>query len=380
MGVGRMMSGVHSVIGVRSLPPLVRCGLKRAVAIDAPVPPAMMSCRIPSSSHQHTAHGDASAFSYRQQHRSPSFIAGIASTTSCRHAIMPATMDSYRYDLLQVRRQSILLTQQHQQPQQPQQQQQQRQLATRPRRGSKKKRGGGETDPDAPLINEHLIAELFNIMKGKQGEGGGGGGQQILSADTYEVRLIVDRGFDKKKAGSGDDAEESDAKGDEATTTPAITTQVVTLNRAITIAHEHALDLMEVAIRQSPPVLKAISYDRYNYDLKKQRTKARSLKRREGGGAISDRPLKEFKFRAGIADHDLMRKARNMIGYIEKGHAVRVTLTARQRSLNADAAAIETTLGRVKELVGDRAVEARVLKANDRKSYGSLLLHPNKGK
>ena len=98
----------------------------------------------------------------------------------------------------------------------------------------------------------------------------------------------------------------------------------------------------------------------------------------EGGGAISDRPLKEFKFRAGIADHDLERKANNMLQYLSKGHAIRVTLTARQRSLNEDAQAISTTLDRVKELIGDKAVEVRGMKANERKSYGNLLLHPNK--
>ena len=66
-----------------------------------------------------------------------------------------------------------------------------------------------------------------------------------------------------------------------------------------------------------------------------------------------------------------------MIKYLKKGHAIRVTLTARYKSLNQDADAISTTLERVKELVGDLAIEARGMKANDRKSYGSLLFHPN---
>ena len=67
-----------------------------------------------------------------------------------------------------------------------------------------------------------------------------------------------------------------------------------------------------------------------------------------------------------------------MIKYIEKGHAIRVTLTARKWMLAKDEQAITTTFERVRELLGDRAVEARGMKANDRKSYGSLLLHPNK--
>ena len=54
---------------------------------------------------------------------------------------------------------------------------------------------------------------------------------------------------------------------------------------------------------------------------------------------------------------------------------MKVTLTARQRSLNDDADTIRTTLERVKELLGDRAVEARGMKLNDWNSYGTLLLH-----
>ena len=126
------------------------------------------------------------------------------------------------------------------------------------------------------------------------------------------------------------------------------------------------------------PVIKAVYFDVWLYDQKKKERRAASLKKTEGGGAISDRPLKEFKFRAGIADHDLERKTNNMIKYFKKGHAIRVTLTARKWMLAKDEQAITTTFERVRELLGDRAVEARGMKANDRKSYGSLLLHPNK--
>ncbi|KAL7439287.1 hypothetical protein ACHAXH_004634, partial [Discostella pseudostelligera] len=154
--------------------------------------------------------------------------------------------------------------------------------------------------------------------------------------------------------------------------------EVTTLNRAITIAHEYELDLMEVTLQVYPPVIKAVNYDKYAYEQRRKQSKAISSKKKKGGGgAISDRPTKEYKFRAGIADHDLNRKTRDMIEYLEAGHAVRVTLTARQRSLKEDGNAITTTLERVKELLGDKAVEARGMRANDRNSYGSLLFHPN---
>ena len=284
-------------------------------------------------------------------------------------------------------------------------------------------------DDKAPLLNEHLIAELFNKMRG----GVLGRGEEI-SADTYQVRLIVDRGRsihdkdsvktntsssgssssstniiinnrvgekkndihnqevdgddvdsnDDEEADDDDDDEEYD-DSDKLSSSPtkssplsSQSSQVTTLNRAISIAHEYELDLMEVTLQVHPPVIKAVNYEKYAYEQKRKQSKiASSKKKKGGGGAISDRPVKEYKFRAGIADHDLNRKTRDMLEYLEAGHAVRVTLTARQRSLNEDGNAITTTLERVKELLGDKAVEARGMKANDRNSYGSLLFHPN---
>jgi translation initiation factor IF-3 len=306
------------------------------------------------------------------------------------------------------------------------------------RRGGSGGRGGGgggsgnrnsnrkkAVDPNAPLANEHLIAELFNRRRGV-----GVGGPESLTADNYEIRLIVDLGWTRRDDGveydsdddddsdddvddddesevgegtdegagagrsddgddDGDDGKKDDGDSDSSeSSTPSArsskskssstSTQLTTLSRAITIAHEHSLDLIGITLASNPPVIKAVDLDRHLYQQKRRAAKALSAKKKGGKGAISDRPLKEFKFRAGIADHDLLRKANNMTEYLGRGHAVRVTLTARQRSLKDDADAISTTLDRLRELVGDKAVEARGMKANDRNSYGTLLLHPSK--
>ena len=225
-------------------------------------------------------------------------------------------------------------------------------------------------DENAPLLNEHLVAELFNEINKKQG------GAAKVSPDTFQVRLIIDAGRDGKK---GNDDGNNESSNSSSSSPSNIESRIVTVNEAINISHELSLDLIGVTLKQDPPVIKEVDYDKWLYDQKKKLSKKeKEIKKGSGsGGAISDRPLKEFKFRAGIADHDLERKTNNMLKYLGKGHAIRVTLTARQRSLNADAQAIRTTLDRVKELIGDRAVEARGMKANDRLSYGNLLFHPN---
>ena len=67
-----------------------------------------------------------------------------------------------------------------------------------------------------------------------------------------------------------------------------------------------------------------------------------------------------------------------VIRYLGRGHVVRVMLMVRQRSLKDNADGIRTMLKRVRELLGDRAVEARRMKLNNWISYGTLLLNPRK--
>ena len=214
---------------------------------------------------------------------------------------------------------------------------------------AKRKGPQSKKDDNAPLLNEYLIAEL---LKRKPGS----------TADTYEVRLVLD-------VGKGNKGRENDEANSRDASTP--TTEIVSISKAISIAHENSLDLMEVSLKGDPPVVKALDFEKFLYQQKRKEAKSKD------GKSIGDKPLKEFKFRAGIADHDLERKAANMVKYLTKGHAVRVTLTARLRALREDTDAIKTTLDRVKELVGDKAVEVKELKSNERGSYGNLLLHPN---
>lgn len=245
-----------------------------------------------------------------------------------------------------------------------------RNLASK-RHGNKKNYDGRE-----PLLNEHLIAKLLT------GHVAGKGGQKAVgsnpvSAETLQVRLVLDLGRKANDNSDDSDGDGSDSDG-EKNDSSGPTSQVLSLMEAMDTAHKHNLDLMEVALKQNPPVIKAVDFEKWKYDMKK---KERNSNKGGGGisGAIGDKSVKEFKFRAGIADHDLERKTKELIKYLSKGHAIRVTLTARRYSLNEDSAAINTTLERVKELLGDRAVEVRgSMKGNDKGNFGTLLLHPNK--
>ena len=53
-------------------------------------------------------------------------------------------------------------------------------------------------------------------------------------------------------------------------------------------------------------MIKVVDVDRHMNSIKHSTARALLAKR---GGGVSNRPLKEYKFRAGIAKHDLVRKA-----------------------------------------------------------------------
>ena len=57
-----------------------------------------------------------------------------------------------------------------------------------------------------------------------------------------------------------------------------------------------------------PPMIKVVDINCHMYGMKRS-TLWCCRPRGGGGGGVSDRLLKEYKFRAGIAKHDLVRKA-----------------------------------------------------------------------
>jgi len=139
------------------------------------------------------------------------------------------------------------------------------------------------------------------------------------------------------------------------------------------------LDLMEVSLRQDIPVIKAVDYSRLLFEKSKQSKstgggKQKGKKGKGGGGGLA---MKEFKFKAGIADNDLERKAENMIKYLVKGHRCQVTIIASRFRLRQDAAASAITLDRVRDILGEHVLEPKNKKRNEAGTYTTMQFEPN---
>src|SRR5687767_5146595 len=97
------------------------------------------------------------------------------------------------------------------------------------------------------------------------------------------------------------------------------------VDKAMALAEEHGLDLVEVAPTARPPVVRVMDFGKFKFEQAKQ---ARIAKKKQH--VIE---LKEVKFRPGIEDHDFDTKVRHARRFLGEGNKVKVTLMFRGRQI-----------------------------------------------
>ena len=97
------------------------------------------------------------------------------------------------------------------------------------------------------------------------------------------------------------------------------------LNKAIELAKQEGLDLIEISPNAKPPVCKIMDMGKYKYDLQK---KANIAKKKQKTVA-----LKEIKLRPGTDTHDYNLKIKNAKKFITKGDKVKFTVKFKGREM-----------------------------------------------
>jgi translation initiation factor IF-3 len=98
---------------------------------------------------------------------------------------------------------------------------------------------------------------------------------------------------------------------------------ILPLAKALSIAGEKGLDLVEIAPQANPPVCRVMDYGKYLYELHK---KAHAAKKHQ-----KQIQIKEIKFRPKISIHDYNFKMRHIQRFFEDGNKVKVTIMLRGR-------------------------------------------------
>jgi translation initiation factor IF-3 len=119
---------------------------------------------------------------------------------------------------------------------------------------------------------------------------------------------------------------------------------VVTPARAMALAEEAGLDLVEISPNAEPPVCKIMDFGKFKYEQQKREAEARRKQH------IIE--IKEIKFRPGTDTHDYDVKMRSVLKFLEEGDKVKVTLRFRGREMAHQELGLEL-LQRVAADIGD---------------------------
>jgi translation initiation factor IF-3 len=100
---------------------------------------------------------------------------------------------------------------------------------------------------------------------------------------------------------------------------------VLPIARALALAEEVSLDLVEVAPQAKPPVCRIMDHGKYVFDQKKKKQSSKTKQKQV--------QLKEVKFRPGTEKGDYDVKLRNLIKFLTNGDRAKVTLRFRGREV-----------------------------------------------
>ena len=100
---------------------------------------------------------------------------------------------------------------------------------------------------------------------------------------------------------------------------------ILQLKKAIQLAKDEGLDLIEISPNTNPPVCKIMDMGKYKYDLQKKANQAKKKQK-----IVS---LKEIKLRPGTEIHDYNFKIKNAKKFITKGDKVKFTVKFKGREM-----------------------------------------------
>ena len=100
---------------------------------------------------------------------------------------------------------------------------------------------------------------------------------------------------------------------------------VVSPERALDMAVDAGLDLVEISPNANPPVCKIMDFGKFKYEQQKRESEARKKQK------IIE--IKEVKFRPNTDKNDYDVKMRNVFKFLDNGDKVKVTLRFRGREM-----------------------------------------------
>lgn len=144
---------------------------------------------------------------------------------------------------------------------------------------------------------------------------------------------------------------------------------IVPLTRALALAEEVDLDLVEIAPQAKPPVCRIMDYGKFLFEASKKKQLAKKKQKQT--------QVKEVKFRPGTEEGDYQVKLRNLTRFLEDGNKTKVSLRFRGREMAHQDLGLKL-LERVAEDLSDISVVEQRPKKEGRQMI--MVLGPSKNK
>jgi translation initiation factor IF-3 len=136
---------------------------------------------------------------------------------------------------------------------------------------------------------------------------------------------------------------------------------VVETPKALSIAREAGLDLVEVAANAEPPVARIMDFGKYRYE--------QDQKRKESRKKASNVIIKEMKFRPKIDEHDYTTKMKHVERFLQEGSKVKLTIMFRGREM------AHPDLGRrILERVAEQVKEFAMIESHPRQDGRNMTM------
>ena len=100
---------------------------------------------------------------------------------------------------------------------------------------------------------------------------------------------------------------------------------IVPIRKALDLANQHELDLVEVAPQVEPPVCRIMDFSKFKYDQEKKEREARKHQIKTH--------LKEIRLKPNIDEHDYQVKLKQTVNFLNKKDKVKVNLFFRGRQM-----------------------------------------------
>lgn len=100
---------------------------------------------------------------------------------------------------------------------------------------------------------------------------------------------------------------------------------VYSTERALEMAKEQELDLVEISPNAVPPVCRIVDYNKFLYDKKKKEKEIKAKQKKT--------EVKEIRFTPNTDDHDLDFKKKHAIKFLQEGSKVKIYVQFRGRAI-----------------------------------------------